>query len=265
MCPQCGHSNEVNLRFCGKCGQVLRPTRQTTRLAATQVRRSWWQRFRDPANRRARRDYRRSLPLLYRWRRVIVTVLALAAVFVGLSVVGKNPVGWAKDRYHDLRGTLVVPEGIIYTAVPAESVTATYDVAALGSPAVDDAWVTAWPSELAPVPACGGRRAVPGTILLNFAEPVRIRELSVLAGLPPDNAQRLLLYRPKTLLVMYGSDQCAQLQLRDAGELQHLKLDTQETVGSLTIAIADDAYPARKDGGQPFVAMTTLTPRTRPH
>jgi hypothetical protein len=265
LCPQCGHSNEVNLRFCGKCGQVLRPTRQAIRPAATQVRRSWWQRFWDPADRRARRDYRRSLPPLYRWRRVIVTVLILAAVFIGLSVVGKNPVGWAKDRYHDLRGTLVVPDEIIYTAVPAESVTATYDVAALGSPAADDAWVTAWPIEAAPVKGCGGRRAVPGMIQLNFAAPVRIRELSVLAGLPPDNAQRPLLYRPKTLLIMYGTDQCAQLQLRDASELQHLKLDTQETVGSLTIAIADDAYPARKDGGQPLVAMTTLTPRTRPH
>ena len=265
LCPQCGHSNEVNLRFCGKCGQVLRSTGQVTRPAATQVPRSWWQRFWDPANRRARRDYRRSLPPLYRWRRVIVTVVTLAAVFVGLSVVGKNPVGWAKDRYYDVRGTLVVPEGIIYTAVPAESVTATYDVAALGSPEVDDAWVTAWPAELAPVPACGGRRAVPGTILLNFAEPVRIRELSVLAGLPADNAQRPLLYRPKTLLVMYGTDQCTQLQLRDASDVQHLKLDTREAVGSLTIAVADDAYPARKDGGQPFVALTTLTPRTRPH
>ncbi|TDO47262.1 hypothetical protein EV643_109155 [Kribbella sp. VKM Ac-2527] len=266
LCPQCGHPNEVSLRFCGKCGQVLRPTLQAIRPAATQVRRSWWQRFWDPADRRARRDYRRSLPPLYRWRRVIVIVLTLAAVFAGLSVVGKNPVGWAKDRYHDLRGTLVVPNEVVYTADPPESVADNRDVAALGSPAVDDAWVTAWPQTFIPINGCGGEQAAPGMIRLTFSEPVRIRELRVLSGLPPADSQRPLFYSPRTLLVMYGADQCAQLELRrDVPEVQRLELDTKEAVASLTIAIAADAYPGRENGQQAFVAITTLTPLARPH
>lgn len=264
-CPQCGHPNATPLRFCGKCGHPLRPSQTTTRARPTPTTQTWWQRFRDPTDRRARRDYRRSLPPLYRWRRVLITLALIIAAVVILTIVGNNPVSWAKDRYYDLRGTLVVPDEVVYTAEPPESAVAGFDVTALGSAPADDAWVIDWPKTFTPVKGCGGQQAAPGMIRLTFTEPVRIRELSVLAGLPPDNARRPLFYRPKTLLVMYGSDQCAALELRDVADAQHLKLDTKDAVGSLTVAIADDAYAGRENGRQPFVAMTTLTPLTRPH
>ena len=46
---------------------------------------SWWQRFRDPTDRRARREYRRSLPPLYRWRRVLIGLLVIACAAASCS------------------------------------------------------------------------------------------------------------------------------------------------------------------------------------
>ena len=265
LCPQCGRPNATTLRFCGRCGRALRPSRSPTHVGATPTTQSWWRRFWDPSDRRSRRAYRRSLPPFYRWRRVLITLGTIVAAVVLLSVVGTNPLGWTKDRYNDLRGTLVAVDQIVYTAEPPNSVADGWDVKALGSPAVDDAWVTAWPvQKLLPAKGCGGKPAGPGMIRLIFEQPVRIRALDVLTGLPPDNSERQLLYRPKVLLVMYGTGQCSSLELQDVSTVQHLKMDTQAAVGSLTIAVGD-AYEGPADARKPFVALTTLTALARPH
>ncbi len=127
-CPQCGVPNAATLRFCSKCGKALRPSLPTTQALTAVSTQSWWQRLWDPKDRRARREYRRSLPPFYRWRRVIVGVGGLAAVLVVLSVVGKNPVSWAKDRLYDVRGTLVAVDPVVFAGVPAQSVATDYDV-----------------------------------------------------------------------------------------------------------------------------------------
>jgi hypothetical protein len=264
-CPQCGHPNGSTLRFCGKCGHALRPGQSATRqLTAVKPRQSWWQRFLDPADRKARRDYRRSLPPLYRWRRVLITLGAIAAVLVLLTVIGTDPVAWTKDKWYAVRGTLVVPDQVAYAAVPAQSVAQGYDVAALGSPAVDDAWATAWSSQtVTPLKGCDGQRAAQGMVRLTFKEPVRVRRLDVLAGLPPNDAKRPFLFRPSVLLVMYGAGQCTQLAVKDAADVQQLELDTGAPVNDLTIAVGA-TYPARADAKQDLTALTTLTVFSRP-
>lgn len=264
LCPQCGHPNASTLTFCSKCGHVLRRSQSTARIPANPTRQTWWQRFWDPADRRARRDYRRSLPPLYRWRRVIIAVLAIVVALVVLSVVGKNPVTWAKDRYYDVRGTLVVADQVTYAGDPPQSVAPGYDVAALGSAAVDDAWATAWSAAaVGPLSGCDGKPAAKGMVRLSFQEPVRVRRLDVLAGLPASNENRPLQFRPSVLLVMYEG-RCTELQLKDGSDLQKLTFDTGVPVKDLIVAIGA-TYPARADAGQPFTALTSLAPLSRPH
>jgi len=263
-CPQCGHPNATTLRFCAKCGHALRPSQPTTQRTAIPTTKTWWQRFRDPVDRRARRDYRRSLPPLYRWRRVIIGILAIAVALGVLWAAGNNPVTWAKDRYYDVRGTLVVADQLVYAADPSDSVAPGYDVAALGSAAVDDAWATGWADEIVtPLSGCGNKKAAKGMVRLTFQEPTRVRRLDVVAGLPDADEKRPLQFRPSVLLVMYEG-RCTELPLKDSAALQQLTLDTGVPVKELTVAIGG-TYPARADAGQPFTALTSLVAFARPH
>jgi hypothetical protein len=262
-CPQCGVPNAATLRFCSKCGKALRPSLPTGQAPTAVARKGWWQRFWDPKDRRARGDYRRSLPPLYRWRRVIVGVGGIAAVVVVLSVVGKNPVGWAKDRLNDVRGTLVTVDPVDFAGAPPQSVAPNFPVAALGSPPLDDAWATAWVAkDLLPLDGCAGKAAAKGMVSLTFKDPVRVRRLDVRAGLPAANADRLLQFRPKVLLVMYEG-QCDELPLKDVSDLQKLKLDTGVPVKQLLIAVGD-IYPGRDDAAKPLTALTSLAVLSRP-
>ena len=264
LCPQCGQPNPATLRFCSKCGKALRPTQPISQAPRAAVPQTWWQRFWDPTDRRARREYRRSLPPLYRWRRVIIGVGLVVAVLVVLSLIGKDPVGWAKDKYYAVRGTLVVADPVGYAGSPPESVAQGYDAAALGSAAVDDAWATAWaPDALAPLDGCDGKPAAKGMVQLTFQEPLRVRRLDVVAGLPAADAKRPLQFRPSVLLVMYDG-RCTELPLKDSSELQQLTLDTGVPVTELLVAIGA-TYPARADAGQPLTALTSLAVLSRPH
>jgi hypothetical protein len=227
------------------------------------ARQGWWQRFWDPKDRRVRRDYRRSLPPLYRWRRVIVGVGGIAAVLVLFSVVGRNPVTWTKDRLNDVRGTLVTVDPVVFAGAPPQSVAKDFPVAALGSVPLDDAWATAWdPTKLAPLDGCAGKAAALGMVSVTFKDPVRVRRLDVRAGLPAANAKRELQFRPSVLLVMYEG-RCTELQLKDSSDLQKLKLDTEIPVKQLLVAIGA-TYPGRADAAQNFTALTSLAVQSRP-
>lgn len=263
-CPSCGNPNPTTRRFCGKCGQALRPGTGTAGVyRRQQQKKSWWQRFRDPVDRKARRDYRHSLPPLYRYRRVLVVLVALLAITGLLYALGRNPVGWVKDRYYAVRGTFVAVQTTGYQADPPASVVRGYSAAALGTPEPDDAWATLWtPQGRTPTPGCDGRLAAPGKVRVNFAEPTRVRRLEIVAGLPATNQNRPFVYRPKRVYVMYEGG-CSTIDLRDTADVQKVDVDTTTAVGAITIAIGD-AYPARPDAPRPQVAMTTLTALARP-
>jgi hypothetical protein len=263
-CPQCGVPNAATLRFCSKCGKALRPSAATSQAPTAVVTQGWWQRLRDPKDSRARRDYRRSLPPLYRWRRVIVGVGGIAAVLVVLSVVGKNPVGWVKDRLYDVRGSLVTVDPVVFAGAPPQSVAKNYDVLALGSAPLDDAWATSWvPTALTALDGCTGKAAAQGMVSVTFKDAVRVRRLDVRAGLPAANAKRPLQFRPSVLLVMYEG-RCSELQLKDSSDLQQLKLDTGVPVKQLLIAVGA-TYPARPDAAENLTALTSIAALSRPH
>ena len=102
-CPTCGRAIEPARRFCGHCGeQFVWPGTSAPVTRSTQ-RSTWWTRLWDSKDRVARRAYRRSLPPLYRWRRVIIVVLALGLIGGGLTVVGRSPKAFVLARYYDVR------------------------------------------------------------------------------------------------------------------------------------------------------------------
>ena len=264
-CPACGHPNDASRRFCGRCGLALRPGMPTARVSAPREQQSWWQRFRDPTDRRARREYRRSLPPLYRWRRVLIGLLVIACAAGVLFVIGKNPVGWVKATWYDVRGTLEPVDGVTFTELPNGSAAQNYDTTALGTPEPDDSWATTWTNAaMAPVADCAGQRAARGMVAVTFTEPVRVRRLEIRAGLPAENSLRPLTFRPSRVFVTYGPGQCAVLQLQDDPGVQAVDIDTGTAVSSLRLAVGA-AYPARVDGRQNLVALSGIRVLSRPN
>jgi hypothetical protein len=248
-CPSCGQQNDSTRRFCSRCGTPLAaaaPRLVAPSQQATDTRRGWWP-FGDPAERRARRDYRRSLPLLYRWRRVIVTALVLILIPLLLTAVGRDPVGWAKDRWYDLRGSTDPIPDVTAKAVPPDSVPLPYDVLGVVDNSASDAWATEWRSGTATAGDCGGAEGV-GQILLVLKEPTRIRGLDIWTGVS-DPGERRRQFRPRRLDVSFGKDGCVSDELTDTAERQRVDFDTEVEVGSVTIAIgstfAPDVNPAR--------------------
>ena len=85
-CPRCGRPIDPKRRFCAHCGeQFIKPGGDAPVTRPTQKRDTWWSRLWDSKDRVARRAYRRSLPPLYRWRRVIIAILTLALIGGGLG------------------------------------------------------------------------------------------------------------------------------------------------------------------------------------
>jgi hypothetical protein len=119
LCPACGTPTEANRRFCGKCGQPLRPAhlRAPSEVSATQVP-SLWQRIRDPAARRSRGAYRRSLPWWRRWRRVAFGTIALILVGGSVFAIRSDGINRVKDF---LNGSTTPSKTTSSTKTPTKS------------------------------------------------------------------------------------------------------------------------------------------------
>ena len=142
-CPQCGQDNPATRRFCSRCGHPLvaaAPRRRRPARAGT-PQRGWW----DPERQRAaRREYRRSLPPLYRWRRVLVALACSWPSAVVLTLTGNNPVGWAQERWREL--TVTWSRRRRDRRRPAAGLGGA-DVRRREAPGSrQEAWATAWPA-----------------------------------------------------------------------------------------------------------------------
>lgn len=263
-CPTCGRVNEPGRRFCGKCGQVLQAVPTAAGSGPTPTRRSsWWTRLFDPADRRARRDYRRSLPAWYRWRRWLITLLVIALVVIGCVIVGKNPVGWAKARWYDLRDTTVAVTPVQASSVPPHSALAGRGAGKLVD-GTSNAWVTSWPPKGANAsPPCGGLVGV-GRARLEFP-PTRIRGIEINAGPNADEADsRQLQFVPKRVDVIAGG-RCLELaDLENVPESQKRSFDTGQPVDQLVLAVATAYAPTAKTGTTPTVQIREVTLLARP-
>ena len=262
-CPACGRVNPPGRRFCARCGHQLTsgavPAAPTSPApVAARGFQAWWARRFDNRDRAARREYRRSLPALYRWRRVLIGFGLIGGLVAGLAVAGRNPVGFVVDGYHDVRGTTVaVP--VTDTAVePPDATAAKSDPAAL-TDRTEAAWAMRW-EPTAEDASCGGAPGT-GVIVLSIA-PTRIRAISVQAGLLATNGRRPLQARPLALGVVLDGGPCQRLDLADLADEQKLELDSKVPVSEVRIGV-DTAAPAREDG-EPVLSITEITIRARP-
>lgn len=260
LCPECDRVNEPTRRFCGKCGYQIATV--TATVAVTPARTTgwsaWWRRRWDGHDRAARRAYRRSLPPIYRWRRVLIGVLLVALVTVGVVVTDRKPVRWATDRWHDLRNDLVVVKPATVAIEPPEA-------SADGSvpTALTDGSKAAWTMSWAPAGegnSCGGAPGT-GVVVLSFP-PTRIRQITIAAGLPANNDQRTLQARPRAIGVTFDERACRSFHLTDGDGEQKLMVDSGEPVTAVRIGV-DTSFPAAADG-QPLLSLTEVTVQSRP-
>ena len=258
-CPRCGRPVDAKRRFCGHCGeQFVKPGAAAPVTRPTQKRDTWWSRLWDSKDRAARLAYRRSLPPLYRWRRVIISVLALALIGGGLTVIGRFPKAFFMARYYDLRKTLVVVPGVQAEIIPpdASAADSTPDALVDGTA---KSWKMAWTPTTQGSP-CGAQQTTP-VIQLSFA-PTRIRVIDMRAGLLQKDTGRQFQFRPKTIWVAYA-DHCEDVTLQDV-ERQPITLDTKNPVDSIRIGVQTAYAPDPPEGAQQVLAFTEITLKSRP-
>jgi hypothetical protein len=257
-CSTCGRAIEEARRFCGHCGEQLVWPGTSAPVTRSTKRSTWWTRLWDTKDRVARRAYRRSLPPLYRWRRLIIIVLALGLIGGGLTVVGRSPQAFFLARYHDVRNTLVTVDGVTAEIIPPEASAPDTTPEALVD-GTAKAWQMNWTSTTQGSPC----RSTPTTAVIQLSFPAtRIREITMRAGLLDSNPNRLLQYRPQLIWIAYG-DQCVDRPLDDVQQ-QTIALDTEVPVDSLRISVQSAYPPDQPTGGQDVLGFTEITVRSRP-
>lgn len=260
-CPRCGRTIDPKLRFCAHCGeQFVKPGADAPVSRPTKKRETWWSRLWDSKDRAARRAYRRSLPPLYRWRRVIITILALVLVGSGLTWIGRSsPKAFFMARYYDLTNQLVTVRGVQATTIPPEASAANSTPANL----LDNnarPWKMTWTATTQGSP-CGENPTTP-VIQLSFPE-TRIKEIDLRAGLQEKNPNRQLEFRPKKIWVAYG-DQCKDVDLEDVERQEHLELDTGTKVTSIRISVQTAFPDDPPEGIRELMSFTEITLKSRP-
>ena len=262
-CPRCSTVNDASRRFCSKCGYVLiadnavganvpyRPPRPQ----------GWWARMSDSHDRAARRSYRRSLPPLYRYRRVIVLILMLTVGLGGLYAFGRHPLRWTLQRWDDVRGATVDVTPLRVRIDPKAATVPGSDPNALVDKTFQS-WTETWqPTKQGE--SCGGAPGT-GTIVLNMGQPTRIREVDITAGLSDQDPNRALQARPKAIGIILDEDtaNCRRFVLENVASTQVLKLDSKTTVSQIRIGI--DTTFAEPADGQHVLSITEIGVRARP-
>lgn len=261
VCPTCGRPNELTRRFCGKCGTRLHAPGRLAPVPAARTPwwRRWWQRLTQSEGRASRRAYRRSLPAVYRWRRISVAVLAVLGMGLGVAIAGHNPVGLAKWLWHELRGDVVQVEGVSALTIPSRAVVPPTTPAAATDGSKDTAWTTKWAPPNAP-PTCGASRGS-GRLQLTLPS-TRLRQIRVVNGVI-DPSQRTLQLLPKTLHITTSDGTCVTADLTKAATSQVLTVDTKVPVTSVTISVAA-AYPAADPRAAAVVSLSEVSLWARP-
>jgi hypothetical protein len=220
--------------------------------------RGWWLRLGDSHDRNARRAYRRSLPPLYRWRRVLIVVLIGALCAGAIVVTDRQPVRWATDRWYDVTGATENIVDIVPTVEPAEVTLAGSDPSRLVD-GDEAAWSMAWqPDEKGePCPAA------PGTVVvLSLPAPRRILSINIWAGLPAEDSERNLQARPSSLAISLdgGAWTCAPLDPGKA-DRQKVLIEDRARVTSVRIGVSEAVLEA---GGEPVLSITEIGLEGRP-
>ncbi|HSU34261.1 MAG TPA: zinc ribbon domain-containing protein [Propionibacteriaceae bacterium] len=253
-CPTCGRVNPATRRFCSRCGYAFFSSEAPDPYAGTG---GGWGGSEAAQDRAARREYRRSLPPLYRWRRVIIGALVVILVGVGAVTVGRDPVGVVKGGWYTLKRQYLKVSPSQVQVVPPEATAANSDPAALVDGSIVE-WTMNWqPSQEV---TCGAAVGT-GEIVLTFP-PTRIRQVQIFAGLDRDNPQRNLQRLPKTMGLTFDNNPCQQITLTNTTDRQPFKIDSGKPVSQLRIGVAS-AFPAAPDAA-PFLSITEVILKSFP-
>ncbi|GAA3638742.1 hypothetical protein GCM10022236_46450 [Microlunatus ginsengisoli] len=258
-CPSCGRTVEPGRRFCGHCGhQLIMPGGAAVPAARQPTKRdTWWSRLWDSKDRAARRAFRRNLPPLYRWRRLVIIVLSLALVAGGLTLLRHSPKSLVMSGYYNIKKTVVQVQPVNARTIPAGQSAGGTDPSAL----VDNtkgAWLMTWNAQTKGTP-CGTPPTTP--VIELWFDPIRVRRLDVWPGLAKEDPSRLLQYRPKQIWVAYG-DHCQSFPIANVESVQ-LPLDTKVPVGSIRIGV-ESAWPPDQTPGQDVLGFSEIRVQARP-
>jgi hypothetical protein len=249
-CPSCGTINPGTRRFCSRCGYAF-----VSGEMPGQYGYGYYSAAGEAAqDRAARKAYRRSLPPLYRWRRVIIGVL-VAALVITAAVLAGNSVRLAKDGWYSLRRQYVPVTPVIATVVPPEAAAPKSDPAALVDESENEFTMNWAPSQESKCSAPGI-----GVIVLTFA-PTRIRLIKIAPGLSDSNPQRKLQPLPKVIGIAFDDGPCQSFTLTATPGQQKIKIDSGRPVTRMLIGIGS-AYPA--PNGQPLISFTEVILKAYP-
>jgi hypothetical protein len=260
-CPSCGHANDAGRRFCARCGFTLvAAARPTSSVAPAPRQRTggWWP-WGNSEERAARRAYRRSLPPLYRWRRVLVTLLVLAIAVAVVAVVEGNPIEWGRDRYYDIVDKKDPVGGVRVFEEPGGRQT---ELVSDTDPST--LWTMPWPGDSAGTDDCGAD--IP-RLRFDLPAAVRVRGFRVQPGKRAEDTTRLLSPRPATLLVWWdvdgGERVCAELPVADEPASRDLEVDTEVEVDTVWVSVGS-VHPAKNATEERPVAIRKLEVLARP-
>ncbi len=200
-CPTCGTVNPGTRRYCGHCGYSFVAAYGTDPYVDWSA---WTPQAMAARDREAAREYRRSLPPLYRWRRVIIGALVFV-LFVGFgAVLQLGPVALAQDGWHRMAKQYVVVSGVQVMVNPTTASAPDSNPQALVDSSQQE-WTMTW-SPTGSSAACG---AAPGTGTLIFTFPAtRVRQVVVWSGLDAGNPQRALQPQPQVIGIGFPDGSC---------------------------------------------------------
>lgn len=259
-CPACGHANDAGRRFCARCGYTLvQAAAPTTAGPVRQQGSSGWWPWGNPEERAARRAYRRSLPPLYRWRRVLIALLVLGLAVGLVAFLQGNPVEWGKQRYYDIIDKKVPVSEVSLFVEPGDQQT---------SDLTDDDPSTFWGMPWASgTPATDSCTATEQRLRIEWPDAVRVRGLEVAPGRRAQDKARDLSPRPKTLLVWWegagGRLVCQSVPVPDDPAALDVDLDTEVEVDRMWVSIGD-VYPAKNATEERPVVLRALELLRRP-
>jgi ribosomal protein L40E len=255
VCPTCGTVNPPTRRFCTHCGYSFVADYGSDPYVDWSA---WTPQAMAARDREAAREYRRSLPPLYRWRRVIIAVIVFA-LFVGFgALLQLGPVTLAQDGWYRLTKQYETVSGVQVMVNPTTASAPDSNPQSLVDSSKQE-WTMVW-APTGETPTCG---AAPGTGTLIFTFPAtRVRQVVIWPGLDADNPQRDLQPQPKVVGIGFPDGSCHPAELTAKAEPQKFSVDSGAPVTQLRLGIAS-TFPPPADGRE-LISLTEVTIRSFP-
>ncbi len=263
-CSRCGTPNPGTRRFCAKCGLFIGTPAGDDQLRAFRPpSRTWWQRLlhgRPGSERAARTAYRRSLPWPVRLRRVLIVVGVLLLGFGYLHFVGRDPIGWARQRIDALRGTVVVVPGVKARATSGASSIPKFPAADAVDGYSDTAWATGFDGPKGVTgTACAAAPDANG-LVLSAPEQVTVRAIKIRSGVPGKDGD--LIWRPHTIELWFPNGACQRINLANSPKPQQVAIHPVKT-NTVRIAIVA-GYQQQGGSTKQVTAITEIALLQRP-